>query len=395
MRAPPAHPAPAPAPARLPWRRLLLLAALVLAVHALLIGPWLAGCRRIGSGPGAAARPMLLVPPAPLSTPVPRRMAGPPPDAAAADPADATAAAVVPPAVTTRLAPGLPAPQAGAPAPPAAAAGPGPGAEPGDTAAATLALRPPASAPQAAPDADPETESGPPPPPAEGTPPPVYATRVPLPVLLRFQVLQAAGDGSSPGVQGEALLQWRHDGQRYQLQLDAQALGRPLLEQASRGGFDAAGLAPERFTDRRRGRGWRAANFRRDAGRIGFSGPRIDYPLLPGTQDRLSALAQLVAIVAAAPATPPAGGIQMFVADARGWAETWHWQPGGAEAVDTPLGTLNLAHWRREPARPEGLRVEAWLDAARGHWPARLRFTLLRSGQVLDLLLAAEPTSPP
>ncbi|MDT7837809.1 hypothetical protein [Aquabacterium sp. OR-4] len=227
----------------------------------------------------------------------------------------------------------------------------------------------------------------------------MYATRVPLPVLLRYQVrsgqADAAGDGTAPPARGEARLLLRHDGRRYTLQLEAQAGGRPLLEQASTGGFDSAGLAPERFTDRRRGRGWRAANFRRDTGRIGFSGPRIDFALLPGTQDRLSVLAQLTAIVAAAPETPPAGGIRVFVADARGWAETWHWQLDGHPSLHTPLGSLTLAHWRREPPRPEGLRVEAWLDPARGHWPARLRFTLLRSGQVLDLLLAAEPAPPP
>ena len=32
-----------------------------------------------------------------------------------------------------------------------------------------------------------------------------------------------------------------------------------------------------------------------------------------------------------------------------------------------------------------------WLGAAQGHWPVQLRFTFLRSAQVFELRLAAEP----
>ncbi|MEK8053204.1 DUF3108 domain-containing protein [Ideonella sp. DXS22W] len=370
-----------------PGRRLAGLAVAVLAVHALLIAWWAPGARQVGSGHGPSPRPMLLVPPPAVAPGAPGQ---PPAPATPTLPAEPAA-----PAVAT--AQPVPAPQPLGDAPGAA---PADTAVPGEAVAATLPLRPAAPASQAAADVDPEAELGAPPPPAEGAPPPVYATRIPLPALLRYRVLSTPGGAAaslappSPQV-GEARLLLRHDGQRYTLALDAQAGGRPLIEQLSTGGFDSAGFAPDRFTDRRRGRGWRAANFRRDTGRIGFSGPRIDYPLLPGTQDRLSAVAQLAAIVAAAPDTAAAGELRVFVADARGWAELWRWRAEGSETVDTPLGPLALARWRREPERPEGLRVEAWLDPARGHWPARLRYTLLRNGQVLDLLLAAEPSPPP
>ncbi len=227
-------------------------------------------------------------------------------------------------------------------------------------------------------------------------PAPVYATRLPAPVQLRY-TLQLNGQT------GEAVLDWRHDGQRYALALEARS-GRvqPLVEQLSQGGIDAAGLAPERFTDRRRGRGQRAANFRRDIGRIGFSGPQIDYPAWPGAQDRLSWWAQLAAIQAAAAAAftevAPLSAITLFVVDARGAGDWWRFVPQGEAVLDTALGRVVTQHWRRDPDaadRHDSQRTEVWLDATRGHWPVQLRTTSLRSGDVFELRLAAEPGLPP
>lgn len=235
--------------------------------------------------------------------------------------------------------------------------------------------------------------------------PPVYATRIPPPVRLRYALRYN-------GRSGDATLDWRHDGARYQLALDGLGTTEALVVQTSQGGFDSAGVAPERFTDRRRGGRLQAAHFRRDIGRIGFSGPAVDYPAWPGAQDRLSWLPQFVAIRAAAAAaaatatgtstatataTGDAGpsATSLLVVDARGAAALWHFQPDGEAWVASPLGPLATQRWRREPPRPEGLRVEAWLDATRGHWPVQLRFTALRSGDVFELLLQDEPGVPP
>ena len=225
--------------------------------------------------------------------------------------------------------------------------------------------------------------------PEAGQPPPVYATTLPAPVLLHYRL-------QSGGQVGEATLDWRHDGQRYALLFDARGgRAQPLIEQTSQGGFDAAGLAPLRFTDRRRGRGQRAANFRRDIGRIGFSGPQLDYPAWPGAQDRLSWLAQLAAIQSAM--AMPLTAITLFVVDVRG-GDWWRWVAMGAENLPTPLGLLSAQRWQREPDRldrPDGQRVEVWLDPARGHWPVQMRFTSLRSGELFELHLTAEPGLPP
>lgn len=220
-----------------------------------------------------------------------------------------------------------------------------------------------------------------------GLPPPLYPVHLPDAVQLRYAL-------SINGQSGQALLIWRHDGQRYSLQLDGLPAmpGRPLLAQASQGAITAEGLAPERFVDRRRGGRQQAANFQHDTGHIVFSGPAVRYPAWPGAQDRLSWLAQLAAILAAGHAQPE---VQLFVVDARGLGGLWRLQRLDDQWLPTPGGEAWLQQWQREPPRPEGLRVQAWLDPVRGHWPVQLRFSVPRSSHVLELRLLAEPTSPP
>lgn len=310
----------------------------------------------------------------------PRVAAGPAAAPAARPTAGPTAepAAAMPPTVADRV-----------PAGAAPAAGTLPAAANATAAAAAVSPANTAAAGAPADAAPADAAPANPAPPEVGQPPPVYATTVPAPVLLRYRL-------QSGGQVGEATLDWRHDGQRYALVLDARgSRAQPLIEQASQGGFDSAGLAPLRFTDRRRGRGLSAANFRRDIGRIGFSGPQLDYPAWPGAQDRLSGLAQLAAIQGAAPM--PLTSITLFVVDTRG-GDWWRWVAMGAENLPTPLGLLATQRWQREPDRldrPDSQRVEVWLDAARGHWPVQLRFTALRSGEVFELQLLTEPVLPP
>lgn len=222
--------------------------------------------------------------------------------------------------------------------------------------------------------------------PDEGEPPPVYPTRVPAPATLRFAA-------RANGVDAAAELRWQHDGERYRLALRVGGPARPLLDQLSEGGFDAAGIAPERFLDRRRGRTIGAAHFRREIGRISFSGPRIDYPAWPGAQDRLAWLAQLVAVLAAA-AQPP-DELRFFVADARGGARAWIFRADGRERVDTAAGAVDALRLVREPPDAYDLRVTVWLDPAGRGWPLRLRWTVPISGADLELTLteagAADP----
>ncbi|MES2960292.1 MAG: hypothetical protein V4792_19040 [Pseudomonadota bacterium] len=116
------------------------------------------------------------------------------------------------------------------------------------------------------------------------------------------------------------------------VRLEGRVADGALLDWASQGQIDAAGVAPERFAVRQRGRDRQAANFQRDAGKTSFSGPTHELPLLSGAQDGLSWPLQLPAIVAAAPQRFGLGAtVHLFVAGARGDADVWTFVVEGTE----------------------------------------------------------------
>lgn len=211
---------------------------------------------------------------------------------------------------------------------------------------------------------------------------PVYATRLPPAGHWPYRLQRGL-------LVGDADLHWRPQADaRYELQLQGRVAGVTLLEWASQGQLDAAGVAPERFAVRRRGRDRQAANFLREAGKITFSGPTHELPLLPGTQDRLSWMVQLPGVVAAAPERFTAGAsVVLFVAGARGGGDVWTFVVQGVEAVDgTPA--LKLV---REPRRLYDTRAEIWLDPAEHYLPLRVVQTPSGGGAALELRREREP----
>jgi hypothetical protein len=399
----PASSPPLGAPPRRPRRRaaLVLLAGVVL-LHALLLGG-LPLERPLSSRPGPSPTPAPAMWTRSLPVPVSEALAP------AALPAAANSATDPPgaPAEEPRAVAAAPRPEPAAPAPaqrqlivpaPAASAATQPEAPPAPSATpaaiATTAATPATAAPattaaaastattaaNADSDSD-EPDTGP----AGGSAPPLYATRLPGPALLRFQLRR--------GPQfGQAQLLWQQAEDRYTIAFDAQAGGRPLIEQRSAGRSGPEGLAPEHFRDKRRGRAAQQASFDADTQRISFSGRAPDLPLWAGAQDRLGWIVQLAAIVAAAPVPPDE--VTLFVVGARGGAGPWTFAARGAEQVATPLGPVLALHYERAPAVLRDQRVEAWLDPARGHWPVKLRFTPVLGGPPLELLLEGEPAKP-
>lgn len=205
-------------------------------------------------------------------------------------------------------------------------------------------------------------------------PSPVYPTALPPSGTLHYELRR--GDA-----RGAAELAWQRDGDRYEARFDATVGGSPWLRWSSRGRIDAAGVAPERFVDRRRGRGAQAANFDREAGRIGFSGAGLEHALPPGAQDRLTWWLQLAAIAAADPAgLVPGRRLRVFVAGARGDADWWEFEVMGFDEPAAP-GAASPRRLVREPQRPYDTRAEVWLDPAR-HWlPARVRLSRRDDGR--------------
>lgn len=217
---------------------------------------------------------------------------------------------------------------------------------------------------------------------------PHYRTRLPPAMTLHYEMQRGSLRGS-----GEML--WRPSADRYELKLEGRVAGLTLLTQVSQGGFDAAGIAPLRFTDRRIRRPQTAANFQREAGKITFSGPVTEYPLPAGAQDRLSWMIQLGAIVAAEPALGAAGAkVVMFVTGSHADAGVWAFRCIGADSVETRAGSVAAIEFRREPRGPYDTTVEVWLDPKRHHVPVRASLRAGPNDDGLDLRLQDMETSP-
>jgi len=212
-------------------------------------------------------------------------------------------------------------------------------------------------------------------------PPPVYRTHLPPSVTLHYQVRRGV-------LRGTGTIRWEASGDRYRLALEAQAAGIALLRQTSEGGIDASGLAPVRFLDQRARRSAVAANFRRDDGRITFSGSAVEWPLLPGSQDRLSWMIQLAGIAAAEPEQLVDGGhIAMVVVGARGDASVWTLRYAGRETIETAAGSVQAVKLLREGRSAYDTSAEIWLDPERSHLPVRATLRNSTGASEYDLLL--------
>ncbi len=369
-------PAPSAEPA---WRRarrhgLVLLVALVVLLHAALLGgvDWAS----LGREPGpaettsmavrnieVAAEPVVVAEtvPAAVAPPVPRPAPAPPkprrpravslPDEISTRPADsATASASEPAFVETPV-------EARASAAAVAAAS----AVSTSSADATTAVPEPAAA------------APPPPTPAASAsflaageaPPPTYRTLLPASMTLHYEVRRGFFHGT-----GE--IRWQRVGDEYGIHLDARIAGVALLGQTSQGFVDATGLAPTRFLDQRIRRSAQAANFNRDPGTITFSGPATVWPLLPGTQDQLSWMIQLAGIVAAEPERASEGGrISMAVVGARGDAGVRTLTFAGREEVQTVSGRVPALKFVAPARSTYDTSYDIWLDPANSYLPAR------------------------
>jgi hypothetical protein len=215
---------------------------------------------------------------------------------------------------------------------------------------------------------------------------PVYRTKLPPAMTLGYELSYGRWTGS-----GELL--WRPNGNTYDARLEGRVAGMRIITLASQGGLDSAGLAPTRYTDQRRGRGEQAANFQRKAGKITFSGHPAEFPLLQGSQDRLSWMLQLAAIALADPKrVAPGARVVLHVVGARGDADVWAFQVKGQEEVSTPDGQVKAVKLLREPRKPHDTRVEVWLAPSLHYLPVRAKQTTSNSHWDLRLQTSNPPT---
>jgi hypothetical protein len=218
---------------------------------------------------------------------------------------------------------------------------------------------------------------------------PTYKTRMPPATTLAYDIRRGILSGT-----GE--LSWRPEGGRYELQLRVGIAGFNLLTQISQGGFDAAGLAPLRFTDQRGRRAARAANFQREAHKISYSGSHDEYALPDGAQDRLSWMIQLPAVLAAEPRRAvPGGEVLMVVSGARADVAVWSFAFVGVETIASSHGKVRTLRFTRTPQGPRDVLADVWLDPANHHFPVRARLSHGDEDDVLELVLRSPDGAAP
>ncbi|ACM31922.1 DUF3108 domain-containing protein [[Acidovorax] ebreus] len=403
----------------MPRRALLLLTAVVLALHWLV----LVGLPRGGTDQGAPQRLAFhtrMVEPPPPPPPPPESQAAPVPPPAP-KPRPRPVRKPPPPPVEAPLptqhpepAPAMEAPAQTAPSPaeppaevPADSSAPTPEV-PADAAAPSAPLSPasdpampamaeassasaPAAASQPAQEA-PALTAGVEilPPGAAGAvagtePPPV---RLPPSARLAFDV---TGEVKKFHYNASAELLWRQDGTQYEARQQIKAFLLGARSQSSVGQITPQGLRPTRFGDKSRSE--RAAHFDFERGEVIFSANAPRAAIGSGAQDRLSVFIQLGALLAAAPERyPPGTRITLTTVGARS-AERWTFTVEGPQTLELPAGSTPALKLQRLP-RPDqryDQKAELWLGTDMGYLPVRIRLTQA-NGDFADLSLSHHDT---
>ena len=403
----------------MPRRALLLLTAVVLALHWLV----LVGLPRGGTDQGAPQRlafhtrmveppPPPPPPPEPQAAPVPPPAPKPRPRPVRKPPPPPVEAP--PPTRHAEPAPVMEAPAQAAPSPaeppaevPADSSAPTPEV-PADAAAPSAPLSPasdpampamaeassasaPAAASQPAQEA-PALTAGVEilPPGAAGAvagtePPPV---RLPPSARLAFDV---TGEVKKFHYNASAELLWRQDGTQYEARQQIKAFLLGARSQSSVGQITPQGLRPTRFGDKSRSE--RAAHFDFERGEVIFSANAPRAAIGSGAQDRLSVFIQLGALLAAAPERyPPGTRITLTTVGARS-AERWTFTVEGPQTLELPAGSTPALKLQRLP-RPDqryDQKAELWLGTDMGYLPVRIRLTQA-NGDFADLSLSHHDT---
>ena len=205
-----------------------------------------------------------------------------------------------------------------------------------------------------------------------GNPPTTQVSAVSLPASTRLQY-KVVGQAKGLNYQATSELLYKASGDKYEAVVSVRAFLVGSRSLSSVGQITASGLAPTRFSDKSRQEV--AAHFEPAAGKIVFSANTPDAPWVPGTQDRVSVLLQIVGIVAAAPADyPPGTSISLYIVGPRD-AETWTFvveQPDNLDVLGAPTATLKLS---RKARREFDQKVELWLAPSLGYLPVRNRVT--------------------
>ena len=213
--------------------------------------------------------------------------------------------------------------------------------------------------------------------------PPQPDAIAPVSARLDYKVVAVERKNAEPvSYYGVGAIFWASRDGSYQAELKAAVdfllFKVNVLASHSEGTVTTAGLAPDRYTETPRKRSTVATSFNRDARQsISFSSSATTVPLMPGSQDRLSVLFQIGALLRANPNLAAMGGhIDIPVAGVRGEVETWVFETQGIDTITVGPGSLSTAHLRRvgKPGSNDKT-VDIWIAYADGGYPARVLYT--------------------
>jgi hypothetical protein len=198
-----------------------------------------------------------------------------------------------------------------------------------------------------------------------------YKTSAPPSADLRYSI-QAVQKGL--GIKGNGFVQWRNSNKTYlaTAEVSAMLLGK-ILEENSEGKFDAFGLAPSSFTEKRFRKKPVTVTFKRDAKQIQFSATDEISPIKGGEQDRHSITWQLASVARGMPPKFKPGSTWHFSVAGRKNVQPWTFKVAQQEKIKTGLGELTTMRVLRLPDAPKDQTIEIWLAPSLGWYPVKLR----------------------
>lgn len=209
-----------------------------------------------------------------------------------------------------------------------------------------------------------------PPPPAPATQTPVTAMALAGSARLEYRMTGSA-KGLTYHAQGELL--WENAGGSYNARMTVKALFIGARTLSSTGQVSAQGLAPTRFSDKSRTEV--AAHFEPDKGQISFSANTPTVPWVQGAQDRVSVFLQLGGMLAGNPSGfPPGSTISTLTVGPRA-ADNWTFLVEGPELLDLPFDETPTVKLSRQPRRDYDQKVEIWFAPGLDYLPVRNRIT--------------------
>jgi len=187
---------------------------------------------------------------------------------------------------------------------------------------------------------------------------------------LEFEVVRVQRGQTSSG---PGWLRWKSDGNEYALLLEWGDTSGSILRQQSAGKFDAMGLAPERFSDKRVNRSEQAAHFKRLEGVVVFSNNKPQTPIQAGTQDPLSVLIQLAGILGGDPKRFEI--VNVIRVPVAGLDDVQLWEMSLEKPVDINVTAANMRAMKlqRKSRNEFDPRLEIWLAPQLGYLPIRIR----------------------